>query len=235
MRNEKNSPSAPTGPDRKRSGEKVAPDVSRLTADETEPRAERGFVPVWMIALLVLLLYWGDMYIMDHGADVMGKTGSFPAHVFDPYKRHQELEDANPKSDADVARLKGKKAFELYCAPCHQSTGLGNPGNNIPPLAGSEWVSAKGAGRPIRVVLNSLRGPVSVKGVVFDNPGMPPWRGAISDEDIAFILSYVRGNKDWGNNAAPVTPEQVKAIRKLTEERADQWTAEELLQVPDSE
>ena len=41
---------------------------------------------------------------------------------------------------------------------------------------------------------------------------MVPW-SSYSDEDIAAIITFVRGNKDWGNKASLVTPEQVHAVR----------------------
>ena len=37
---------------------------------DAEPVAERRPVPVFLIALLVLLVYLGDMYVMENGADV---------------------------------------------------------------------------------------------------------------------------------------------------------------------
>ena len=55
------------------------------------------------------------------------------------------------------------------------------------------------------------------------------------DEDIAAMLSYVRANKDWGNNASFVKPETVKHIREATAQRGEQWTADELLKVPETE
>jgi mono/diheme cytochrome c family protein len=201
-----------------------------------EPVAEPGTVPVWLIALLALLVFMGDMYLTYYGADIGGKAGSFPALVYyPPFQSYAQVDAANPKSAADLLAAQGWQAFNANCAPCHQPSGLGNPSQNIPPLAGSEWVLAPGPGRAIRIVLNSLKGPVSVKGQTFENPAMPPWRSALSDEQIAALLTYVRGNKDWGHSAPPVTPDQVKKIRDATASRADQWTAAELQQVPDTE
>jgi mono/diheme cytochrome c family protein len=57
----------------------------------------------------------------------------------------------------------------------------------------------------------------------------------LSDEQIAAILTFVRGNQEWGHSAPPVTPEQVKKIRDGTADKPDQWTAPELLQVPETE
>ena len=43
---------------------------------------------------------------------------------------------------------------------CHQPTGLGLP-NMFPPLAGSDWVTAPGPERLIRIVLHGFQGPIN--------------------------------------------------------------------------
>ena len=40
---------------------------------------------------------------------------------------------------------------------------------------------------------------------------MPAMGAALSDEDLANALCYIR--QSWGNKAPPITPEQVKAVR----------------------
>src|SRR5438876_1346908 len=83
---------------------------------EIEPVAERRPVPVFIIILLVLLIYGGDMYIMEHGADVLGKAGPFPKEVFDPYRTYQEIVDKNPESPEEKAIRIGRVKYELYCS-----------------------------------------------------------------------------------------------------------------------
>ena len=197
--------------------------------------AERRPVPVFLVVLSVLLVYVGDMYVMDHGADVQGKTGAFPKIVFDPYRTYQDLEEANPTTPEQRVLASGKAKFELYCSACHQTTGLGNPATGVPPLAGSEWVKTPGPGRAIRIVLYSVTGPIQVAGKTFDSNAMLAWAPQLTDEDIAAILSYVRANKDWGNNASLVTPEAVKKLREAHASRTSPWTAEEISRFPDTE
>ncbi len=109
------------------------------------------------------------------------------------------------------------------CTVCHQATGLGLP-NTFPPLAGSEIVNGK-ADAHIRIVLEGLTGPVTVKGQGF-NSMMPAQGAAITDADIAAAINYERSS--WGNTGAQVTAAQVAAIRAATASRTTPWTEAEL-------
>ena len=86
----------------------------------------------------------------------------------------------------------------------------------------------------IRLVLDGIQGPITVKGQSFNN-AMPPWKDLLKDEDIAAALTYVRSNKGWGNSASAVTPDQVKAVRAKMAGRSIPWSPDELLKVPDKE
>jgi hypothetical protein len=63
---------------------------------------------------------------------------------------------------------------------------------------------------------------------------MPAWGdGApvpLKDEQISAILTYIRG--EWGNQADPVTTEEVALIRSLTKSRKQPWSEKELLALP---
>jgi mono/diheme cytochrome c family protein len=189
---------------------------------DREPVAERRPVPVLLIALLIGLVFWGDLYIMKNGADIGGKKGAFPHQVYPPYVRFDQIPDQGG-GGADGAKL-----FGLYCAICHQSTGMGLPGQ-FPPLAGSDWVSEEGPNRIIRLILNGVQGPITVNGQPFNN-AMPPWRDIMKDGDIAAVATYIRST--WGNKAPPVKPEEVKAIRDATAGRSTAWSPAELLAIP---
>ena len=225
--------SSPAGQSRPSEAARATREDSRV--EETEPVAERRPVPVWLIPLLVVLVYAGDMYVMDHGADVMGKVGPFPPKVFDPFRTYDEVMAKNPESEEEKFIKIGRGKYELYCGPCHASNGLGTPATGIPPLAGSEWVKAQGPGRAIRIVLLAVRGPITVAGRQFDNPGMLAWGPQLTDEDIAAILTYVRGNNNWGNKAPMVKPEQVKKVRDAYGSRSEAFTADELAKVPETD
>ena len=81
---------------------------------------------------------------------------------------------------------------------------------------------------------------MEVAGQIYNKVAMPAQGVALSDEDIANVLSYIRRNIDWGDahNLPLVTPEQVKAVRDndAIATRSTAWTADELKQqFPDSQ
>src|SRR5262249_46629532 len=120
----------------------------------------------------------------------------------------------------------GESVYEMACLPCHQPEGKGLPGV-YPPLAGSEWVRGDSA-RLIRIVLHGLEGPITVAGQNFGGPGAVsmPALGALSDEQIANVLTFVRGA--FGPNAAPVTRGEVEPVRSAHSARDAAWTVAEL-------
>ncbi len=195
-----------------------------LPREPAEPTFGSGALPMWLVAVLGLLCYWGCIYTDDH-------SGRFQALVYEPYRSTNELAEFLPKSDVELAITAGKRVFEQNCAPCHQTTGLGEAAK-APPLAGSDWVLASGPNRIVRVVLNGLKDPIVVKGQEW-NLVMLPWRDIMTDAQIAHALTYVRNS--WGNKATEVKPEQVKKIRDATQDRGDNWTAPELLKIPESD
>jgi mono/diheme cytochrome c family protein len=101
----------------------------------------------------------------------------------------------------------GSKLYNTYCASCHQQNGKGD-GTRFPPLAESEWVNGDKK-KLIEVVLNGLSGPITVKGVGY-NEAMPP-HGYLQDSEIAQILTYVRSS--FGNNSGFVSPNEVSRYR----------------------
>jgi mono/diheme cytochrome c family protein len=118
----------------------------------------------------------------------------------------------------------GRQQYALVCAQCHQPDGMGAPGK-APRLRNSPWALGPDK-RLIRIVLHGMRGPVKVDDTVW-NLDMPSW-AAMSDEQIAGVLTYVR--REWGHEAAPVSPADVQSIRDWNQARKDGWTEAELLQ-----
>lgn len=118
--------------------------------------------------------------------------------------------------------VNGAEVF-TKCALCHQATGLGLPGA-YPPLAGSEWL-LNNPEVPIRIVLKGVQGAITVKGTSFNN-AMTPFGEQLSDAEIAAVISYERSS--WGNNASPVTAEQVAAVRAATKAQTTPWSPKDL-------
>ena len=122
-----------------------------------------------------------------------------------------------------LAMKKGASGYSV-CGGCHQGNGGGLPGQ-FPPLAGSEFVLG-GTERLIRITQHGLTGPVTVKGQGFNTPGgMQPFGAAMSSQDLANVLTFVRNS--WGNEAPMITKVMVQKVRD-EEKRASQWTAAEL-------
>lgn len=121
----------------------------------------------------------------------------------------------------------GGQLFGLYCSACHGADGKGAAGGQFPPLAGSPWPVGDPA-RAIKIVLLGLNGPVEVNGKTY-NLEMPPQGAAMTDDQIAAILTYVRSS--WGNKDTAITADQVKSVRSSLGNRSEHWTAEELLKL----
>ena len=107
-----------------------------------------------------------------------------------------------------LARSPGAKIYEQQCASCHGDAGEGAVGA-YPPLAGNRAVTMEVPANLIRVVLSGGYLPATA-----GNPrpyGMPPFAHALSDADIAAVLTYIRGS--WGNAVEPVSQLQVMRYR----------------------
>jgi mono/diheme cytochrome c family protein len=187
------------------------------TTPPAEPKAARRAVPVWLIVLLFLLLWWGFIYFDE-------RSGWANQEVYIPYHSYNEVEAYQPpKGGGGYER--GAKVFETYCALCHNSDGKGKKGQ-APPFVGSEWVLGSPT-RMIRIPQNGLSGPIPLLGATWNEaPSMAPMGAPLSDEDLAAVLTYIR--QSWGNKASEVTPDQVKAVRKEVGGRSQPWTAAEL-------
>jgi mono/diheme cytochrome c family protein len=200
-------------------------DVSGIHAavmrEKADPREGMEPVSLWLIALTGVLLFWGGSYLESY-------SGGFKPLVYDENASGQVAQGATQPKAADPL-LVGKQKFSETCQACHMSEGEGNPANQVPPLAGSEWVNDPSPGKIIRFVLNGLKGPIKVKGEQFPGTGtvMTPFRDVITnDVEIAAVMTFVRSS--WGNKAPAVTADEVKTIRDKTKDRADNWTIEDV-------
>ena len=192
-------------------------------SDPAVAAGDAGFrpVPSWVIAGSALLLGWAGFYLGTY-------SGGFQGDVFNDEANFKPVVQTGPVDPKAASLALGKKVFTVNCALCHQATGLGQPGQ-YPPLVGSEWVLGPAPRRLVQIVLHGIQGTIHVKGAEYNNQ-MPTW-SMLSDKDLAGVLTYVRGELG-GNNAGPITEQEMDDARKLTANRSDSWSEPELLAIP---
>jgi mono/diheme cytochrome c family protein len=193
-------------------------DIQPAPVETAEPKAARRPMPIWIFVVLFVALYWVMVSFDQNG-------GGFDQQVYLPYHNLAEVQKLQPAAGGGLER--GKAVYETVCALCHNSDGMGKPGQ-APPFAGSEWAVGS-PGRMIRIPLAGLSGPVTVSGKEW-NLSMPAMGAALPDEDLAAVLTYIR--QSWGNKASAISTEQVKAVRAELGARSQPFTAQQLNAVP---
>ena len=180
----------------------------------------------WPLGIWILVLTmtsFGFAYLLLFSGDGSLGQGDLRDHAAPRFTGVPPGEAAAIAEEVEVDMdALGRQVYQSVCMACHQSTGLGLAGA-FPPLAGSEWVLEDPA-VPVRVVLHGLVGPITVKGVDY-NGAMPGFGAQLSDEDVAAVVTYIRGS--WGNDADPVTPEFVAELRASDGARGP-WTGDEV-------
>jgi cytochrome c oxidase subunit II len=125
----------------------------------------------------------------DYTAWVAGKNKEMAAKADDPSKVWVL---------ADL-KARGEKVYAANCAACHQPTGKG--GGAIKALDGSAIVLDKDHAKQIAIMLNGA-----------NNGAMPSWK-ALSDTDLAAVMTYTKNN--WSNQTSDVVqPAELQAARK---------------------
>jgi mono/diheme cytochrome c family protein len=197
---------------------------SELPSVSQAPTERHAPIPGWILGLGVILSFWAGGYLFFY-------SGGFRGDVYDPGQITWGPVNAGPIVPPDP-KVIGKRLFSANCAQCHQASGLGQVGV-YPPLAGSEWVTGS-KNRLISILHKGIAGPINVKGVLYNN-NMPAWGDAapvpLKDDQISAILTYIRS--DWGNNASPITTEEVAAKRKELVGMSNPWNEAGLLALPE--
>ena len=126
----------------------------------------------------------------------------------------------NTRTPEEEALFKaGQGVYATNCAGCHQDQGQGAP-RVAAALAGSKIVT----GRPdmaLRVLLNGKDGSIGE---------MPPLGQSLSDDQLAQVLTYIRGS--FGNSAAPDPSRCGQGIPPALRLRKKPWTDQELQKPP---
>src|SRR3954452_9985275 len=198
--------------------------------EKREPRVGAEPLSIWLIAIYGLAIFFGGAYLGRY-------SGNFTSGGLDPMGSPPAPKKAvaGGPAGAEQAELsprdRGKKVFAANCQTCHQANGQGVAGQ-YPPLAGSEFTTG-GSQRPASIVLKGLQGAGKVKGQQNGTAVMQPWDKTLTDKQIADVLTYERS--EWGNNASPVTAEQIAALRKELANHPNSFTEPEILAVPEGD
>lgn len=194
-----------------------------ILREQSEPRVGAEPVPLWLLTVFFSIIFWAGLYLAYN-------SGGFRADIFDPTHAALAAGGANAQAGPVDPKVIGKRVFTQNCVVCHQTTGLGLPGQ-FPPLVGSEWVLSQdwhGDNHLVKILLKGLQGPVQVKGAAYNN-AMPTW-SMLTDEQIAAVLTYIRS--EWGNSASSISADYVKEIRAKTADRTEPWKSKELQDIP---
>jgi mono/diheme cytochrome c family protein len=194
-----------------------------LFREAREPEEGREPAPWWVWVVVAMALFWGGFYLGRYG----GVFAPIP-HV--GYERPvPAFEDPDTAPFREPVAAAGDRLYAQHCATCHQADGQGVTGV-FPPLVGTDWVLAD-AETPVRIVLRGLVGPIEVEGVTYDGV-MPGFAALLDDDAVALVVSYMR--QMGANDAEPVDAALVEEVRTATADRAEPFTAEELLQLRES-
>ena len=114
-------------------------------------------------------------------------------------KMAAKLDDPSKVWTLDDILKRGEKVYAANCAACHQANGKG--AGPIKPLDGAAVVLDADKIKQITVLLNGQ-----------NNGAMPSWK-ALSDTDLAAVISYTKNN--WSNKTGQlVQPAEFKLARK---------------------
>lgn len=126
------------------------------------------------------------------------------------YKKEKKTEAVSNVTDLPD----GKALYAANCQACHQANGEGLPGA-FPPLKGSPIVSGDDLQLYVDIIMNGYdaRAEYGVMAAVGTNMGF-------TEKEVTAIINYERSN--WGNNAKPVTPDEIKKIMDFVKLKAGQ-------------
>jgi mono/diheme cytochrome c family protein len=100
------------------------------------------------------------------------------------------------------------RLYKTHCASCHGEQGQGKD-KLYPALAGNPAVQLE---RPDNLIQMALYGGYGPSTALRPRPyGMPPFVLALTNQEIADVITYVR--QSWGNQAGAVSPMQVDKVR----------------------
>ncbi|EAQ96591.1 c-type cytochrome [Congregibacter litoralis] len=174
--------------------------------ERDEPEELRNPTPLPLLILAVVMVSWGVWYYFANAG--------FPLTAGD---RRTPIEV--PTMD----QVDGAQVFAANCVACHQADGKGLAGV-FPPLVDSRWVLGSRE-RLVQIMLYGIQGPIQVQGAVYN--GVMPAFSRLSDAELASVTSHIRST--WGNDASPLTPDEIAKGRARDPERTAPWSGGEEL------
>lgn len=102
----------------------------------------------------------------------------------------------------------GAAVYIDNCAACHRTDGHGYT-RVFPALAGNPVLQSADATSLIHIVLKG--GTLPATHSAPSTFSMPPFAWRLSDQEVADVVNFIRSS--WGNQASPVTPGDVAALR----------------------
>ncbi|WP_304201521.1 cytochrome c [Flavobacterium alvei] len=149
--------------------------------------------------MLITKLYWGFAMVL---------LGCFPFEDVVTSKKNTPLvAKINKFKNAEQnIQQPGKEIYTDFCIRCHGGNGKGD-GINIPPLAGSDWLTKKRK-QSIHAVKFGQNGEIVVNKKKFNN-NMPPM--GLSNQEVADVMNYIMTS--WGNKQKKkVTEKEVAEV-----------------------
>ncbi|MET0542067.1 MAG: c-type cytochrome [Variovorax sp.] len=167
------------------------PDVIALLKTGTAPRGS-------VMGPMADVVYRSTQHLRDDDLDAIANyLQQLPDNTPPPASGRPERRDTGTME-------RGARLYDQRCAYCHGDKGEGKPGA-YPALAGSRAVNME---TPVNLIQAVRRGGFLPATAGNPRPyGMPPFGHLLDDDEIAAVLTFVRGS--WGNDAPPVTAAQM--------------------------
>jgi len=166
-----------------------------------------GITALTMIGAIALSFF--GQYNVVEGQVARGLVGATSANAQTLAQApHVETKPGNdPNGGAGGAAggtTAGATVYTTNCSGCHSANGQGTPAV-APTLVGNDVVTGD-PNKVIGIVVKGLNGKITVKGQEW-NGNMPPWKGTLTNKQIADVVTYIRSA--WGNKASAVSEADV--------------------------
>ncbi len=211
-------------------GDSVATRHAAAAREKSEPTFGNQSISLWTFLACAVVLLLGGNYMGKLSGGFSFNQFVVPGYIPEPAPGQEGV--VVPKDWIVDYMALGKKRYTA-CAACHGPDGNGNPANNYPPLAGSEWTT-KNTEKFALIILAGLQGPISVKGKTYVNV-MPSQAAGMDADGLGAVMTYIR--RSWGNDASIVTPEMAQVALDIHAKRRAEgkaaFTADELLKAHD--